>query len=83
MRTRAVVEGDPGSEPGARFAPVSIVLEVDVLVLQRAPQPLDENVVEETTAPVYRDADASPFEGSGEGLARELAALDALLFVKR
>ena len=39
----AVVEGNPGSDPGARFAPVGTVFEVDVLVLERAPQPLDEN----------------------------------------
>ena len=63
MRVSGVVEGNPGSDPGARFAPVGTVFEVDVLVLERAPQPLDENVVEETAAPVHRDADAAPFEG--------------------
>jgi type I site-specific restriction-modification system R (restriction) subunit len=50
-------------EDDPRFAPVGTVFEVDVLVLERAPQPLDENVVEETAAPVHRDADAAPFEG--------------------
>jgi hypothetical protein len=44
---RAAVEGDPGSDSDARFASVGMVLEVDVIVLQRAPQPLGEDVVEE------------------------------------
>jgi hypothetical protein len=44
---RAAVEGDPGSDSDTRFASVGMVLEVDVIVLQRAPQPLDEDVVEE------------------------------------
>ena len=68
MGAPAVVEGDPGSDSGTRFASVGIVLEVDVLVLQRAPQPLDEDVVEEATTPVHRDADAGPFKGPGDAI---------------
>jgi hypothetical protein len=54
---------------------VGVALEVDVLVFEAAPKPLDEDVVEPTAAPIHRDADASFGEPAGEGGARELAAL--------
>ena len=55
----------------------------DALVFQGSPQPLDEDVVEEAAFPIHRDAHAGSAEPVGPGEGRELAALDALLRVKR
>jgi hypothetical protein len=41
-----------------------------------------EHIVHPATAPVHRDAHPSLDQYAGEGRAGELAALDALLFVK-
>ena len=43
MRPPAVVKADPRGDPGARLAAVGVALQVDVLVLQRPPQPFDED----------------------------------------
>ena len=48
--TAIVVEGDPGADPGARRAAVGIGFQVDLLVFQASPQPLDEDVVEPAAA---------------------------------
>jgi hypothetical protein len=52
-------------------------------VLDRAPQPFDENVVHEAAASVHRNLDAGYHKLAGESLGSESGALDALLFVKR
>ena len=43
MRTPFVVEGEPFSNAARNLAAFGVALEIDVLVLQRAPQPLDEH----------------------------------------
>jgi hypothetical protein len=55
MRAPFVVKGDPLSESARGLAAVGVALEVDVLVLQRPPQPLDEHVVHPAAAAVHRD----------------------------
>jgi hypothetical protein len=50
-------------------------LEIDLLVLETAPQPLDEDVVGKTTAPVHADRDPAGAEHAGEVAVGELAAL--------
>jgi hypothetical protein len=40
----AVVKGDPRTNPGMGLAAISVTLQVDVLVLKRAPQPLDKQI---------------------------------------
>src|SRR5713101_5266812 len=40
-----VVEAEPASDPGLRLGDAGIGVQVDLLVLQAAPQPLDEDVV--------------------------------------
>jgi hypothetical protein len=47
----------------------------DLLVLQRSPQPLHEDVVQAPALSVHGDADASMNENLGEGLGGELHAL--------
>src|SRR3990172_9567110 len=50
-------------------------MEVDVLVLHRPPQPLDEDVVVTAALPIHADAHACCFQHAREGLAGELRAL--------
>lgn len=50
-------------------------MEVDILVFDRAPQSLDEDVVAPTAAPVHADPDVSFGERAREIQARELTAL--------
>src|SRR3546814_5138570 len=49
--------------------------QVDALVLQRAPQPLDKDVVEKAAAPIHRDAHAGLLQALRPGPGGELAAL--------
>src|SRR5215470_7865708 len=70
-----IVEGHPRCDPGARLATIGIAFQVDVFVLQAAPQALDEHVVHPAAAAVHRDLDTGAFERAGEGHAGELAAL--------
>jgi hypothetical protein len=39
MRTPAVIESNPCGDPGMRLAAIGVALEIDLLVLQGAPQP--------------------------------------------
>ena len=45
MKAPLVVKVDPFTDSGSCLAPVAVALEIDVLMLERAPQPLDEDVV--------------------------------------
>ena len=47
-----IVEAHPVTDPLTGFAPAPEGMQVDALVLQRAPQPFDEDVVEEPAPPV-------------------------------
>src|SRR5438552_2473505 len=75
MRAGLIIEADPLADAGFRFAAIAVALEIDVLMLQRAPQPLDEDIVHPPAAAVHRDLDASLSERASEGRAGELAAL--------
>jgi hypothetical protein len=75
VRTLAVVKGDPRTDPGMGLAAISVTLQVDVLVLKRALQPLDKHVVHPVPASVHRDAHAGCPQHAGEGCTGELAAL--------
>ena len=50
-------------------------MDVDVLVLQTAPQSLDEDIVESSTAAIHADPDIQLDQAAGENIARELRAL--------
>lgn len=50
-------------------------MQVNEFVFQCSPQPLDEDVVEESAFPIHRDAHTGSAEPSGPGEGRELAAL--------
>ena len=75
VRTKSVVKTDPPGDPGVRFAAVGIALEIDLLALQRPPQPFDEDVVQPAAAAVHGDPDVGIGEAAGEGGAGELRTL--------
>src|SRR6266404_3277772 len=75
MRSPVVVKCDPIGDPALGVVAVGVAFEVDVLVFQAAPQPLDEHVVDPATAAVHRDLDANRRQRAGEDGAGELAAL--------
>ena len=71
VKTGLVVESDPFADAGFGLAAVAVALEIDVFVLERPPQPLDEDIVHPAPAPIHRDLDASLSEHASEGLAGE------------
>jgi len=75
MKAALIVENDPIADAGFRLAAVGVAFEIDVLVFQRAPDTLDEDVVHPAAAPVHRDAHAGRDQHAGECRAGELAAL--------
>ena len=50
-------------------------VQIDVVVFERAPQALDEHVVDGSSHPVHRDPDAGVEQDAGERFGRELRAL--------
>src|SRR3954469_8788583 len=55
---------------------------MSLLVFDRSPQPLDENIVPPGAAPIHANRDRVLYQQTRESGAAELAALDALLKVK-
>lgn len=46
-----------------------------MFVFDRAPEPLDEDIVQRSSTAIHADADASPFRARGEHLGSELHTL--------
>ena len=53
-----VVASEPGVEPSMQVEDRDVFLEIDFLVFDAAPQPLDEDVVHPASAAVHADLDA-------------------------
>ena len=70
-----VVEAPPSTDPGLRLGDAGISVEVDLLVFQAAPQPLDEDIVHAPALAVHAEGDRMALEGAGEVVAGELAPL--------
>src|SRR5437763_1095206 len=69
MKARVVVKIDPFSDAGSRLAAIAVAFEIDILVFERAPQPLDEDIVHPPAAAVHRDLDTGLGKQASEGLA--------------
>ena len=74
MRALAVVELEVAADFGSRFGDRLVGVQIDMLVFERAPQPLDEDIVGPATLAIHADLDAFFFEPSGEGFAAELTS---------
>src|SRR6202011_1301755 len=70
-----IVEAEPGADAGPGLGDRRIGVEVDFLVFEAAPQPLDEDIVHAASLAVHADHDAVPPQSPGEVVAGELAAL--------
>src|SRR5215218_9721138 len=75
MRSAGVVKAEISADRGAGLGDRVVSSEVDLLVLDRSPEPLNEDVVAPGTLAVHADGDPVPGQRTGEGLAGELAAL--------
>lgn len=73
--TLMVVEGDPSASPGLRLRACLPGVQIDALILQGPPEPLDEDVIETVPFAVHRDAGADPFQPVDSGERRELRPL--------
>jgi hypothetical protein len=78
VKATLVVEGEPFADARSRFEPVGVAPQIDVLVLERAPEAFDEDVVHPAAAAVHGDANAGVGQHRGEGRSGELAALSVL-----
>ena len=75
VRPLGVVEVDPLADDALGLEAVGELAQIDGLVFERAPQPLNEDVVQVPAPAVHRDPDADLPQEPGEGEAGELAAL--------
>src|SRR5206468_5483138 len=75
MWTPAIVEVEVSADRGAGVGHAVVGPQVDLLVFDAAPQPLDEHVVPPSPFTVHADSDAVAGERAGEGRAGELRAL--------
>src|SRR5215210_5053282 len=58
VRPRVVVEWDIAAQPAARFARRRIVVQVHLLIFDRAPQPFGEDVVERAALAIHANLHA-------------------------
>ena len=75
MGTLGVVEQAPLRKPPAQFQSRIKRSQIEILVLEGPPQPLDENIVLYPASAVHADGDVVGFQDSGESLAGELSSL--------
>src|SRR3954464_288873 len=75
MRALGVVEVQIPAQRGTCIGDAVVGAQVDLLILHRAPQPLDEHVVTPGAATIHADGDAVLQQQAGEVCAGELAAL--------
>jgi len=74
-RPNTVVEAEVSLQSASGLGDRVVRTQVDLLVFDAAPQPLDEHVVEPAPLAVHADADTGALEPVGEGAAGKLAAL--------
>ena len=75
MLAFVVVEAEPGANPSLGLGNALISIEVDFLVFEAAPQPLDEDVVHAAALAVHADHHPVPLQCPGEIVTGERAAL--------
>src|SRR3954453_2672016 len=71
----SIVKGEIPAERSARLAHAVIGPQIDLLVLHRAPEPLNKDVVPPGATAIHADADRLVLQHPREGRAGELAAL--------
>ena len=61
------VEADPLADDAPGLEAVGELMQIDGLVFERTPQPLDKDVVHAPAPAVHRDLDAGGLQAPGEG----------------
>lgn len=75
MTALGVVEVEVSYQSLSKLPRRLVGAQVDILVLDAAPEPFDENVVDPAAFAVHADVDIVVFEHTGEGVAGELHPL--------
>src|SRR5882762_5788213 len=75
MLALLVVENQPSPDAGLSRSDVAIGMQVNLLVFEAAPQPLDEDVVHAAPLAIHANRDLVPPQHAGEVVAGKLAAL--------
>jgi hypothetical protein len=75
MKALLIVKVQPISNARLGFGDRCVGVQVDVLIFQTSPQPLDEDVVHAPALTIHADPDAVGLQHAGEVDAGELAAL--------
>jgi len=76
MGPLGVVECHPVLDDPPGLEAVTDLLKIDRLLLQAAPQPFDEDIVEVTATPIHRDADPNFVQCRDQSSPGELAPTD-------
>src|SRR5262249_39023999 len=69
-----VIEVEPGADPSLSLGDAGIGVEIDLLVFEAAPQPLDEDVVHIATLAIHADRDCVVLQRTGEVVAGDWVA---------
>lgn len=72
MELLMVVEAEPVADAGSRLRHAPVVVQIDLFVFQRAPQPLNKDVVHVAPAAIHADRHAALGQHAGELVGREL-----------
>lgn len=72
MGPLGVIERHPVGDRASGLEPVIYFFEIDRFLLERPPEPLDEDVVHAAAAPIHRDAHAGLGQGGDPGRSGEL-----------
>src|ERR1700678_4103541 len=75
MGPQAIVEIQISAEGSLRDADAVVGMQINLLVFDRFPNALDENIVAPGALAVHADRDLAGDQNAREGFARELAAL--------
>lgn len=75
MRAQSIVKTEPISDDPLCLKAVFHFGEVNSLLLQRSPEPLDENIIEKAATPVHGYFDFRLLQGFDPVRTRELTAL--------
>ena len=75
MEPFVIVEAEVGGQPGRELSNQRIIHQIDVFVLDGAPEAFDKDVVKEAPAAIHADAHTGGGQMGGEGLGGELDAL--------
>ena len=74
VESAAIVELKARRQRDHQLRHAGIALQIDILVLDAAPEPLHKDVVQGPTATIHADLDTMPLEHTREGFGGELAA---------